>query len=96
MTDGVEILLVEDNPNDLKLTLHAFKQHNLANQIQVARDGEEALEFLFCTGRYAGRAKGVVRIRGNAAGEVQEIALDIDPDAAASAHPGCSRDLPCV
>ncbi len=56
MTDGIEILLVEDNPNDVKLTLHAFKQHNFANQIQVVRDGEEALEFLFCTGRYAGRS----------------------------------------
>ena len=56
MTNGVEILLVEDNPNDIKLTLHAFQKHNLANQVQVVRDGEEALEFLFCTGRYAGRA----------------------------------------
>ena len=56
MADGVEILLVEDNPNDVKLTLHAFKQHNIANQIQVVRDGEEALEFLFGTGRYAGRS----------------------------------------
>lgn len=52
---NVEILLVEDNPNDLKLTLHAFKQHNLSNQISVVRDGEEALEFIFCTGAYSHR-----------------------------------------
>jgi two-component system response regulator len=53
---GVEILLVEDNPNDIKLAQHAFKKHNLANRVQVVRDGAEALEFVFCTGRYAGRA----------------------------------------
>src|SRR5581483_572662 len=46
----VEILLVEDNPNDVRLTLHAFKRHNLANGIRVARDGAEALEYIFCTG----------------------------------------------
>ncbi len=44
---SVEILLVEDNPNDVKLTLHAFKTANLANTIHVARDGVEALDFLF-------------------------------------------------
>ena len=49
----VEILLVEDNPYDVELTLLAFKQHNLANQIQVVRDGAEALDFLFKTGAYA-------------------------------------------
>lgn len=53
--NGVEILLVEDNPNDVKLTLHAFKKNNLTNRIYVVRDGAEALEFLFCTGRYANR-----------------------------------------
>jgi two-component system, response regulator len=42
-----EILLVEDNPNDVKLTLHAFKAANLANTVHVARDGVEALDFLF-------------------------------------------------
>jgi two-component system response regulator len=50
-----DILLVEDNPNDVKLTLHAFKTANLANTIHVARDGVEALEFLFCTGPHADR-----------------------------------------
>ena len=41
------ILLVEDNPNDVALALHAFKKHKIANRIHVARDGAEALEFLF-------------------------------------------------
>jgi len=49
------ILLVEDNPNDEELCLRALKKSNLANPIVVARDGEEALEYLFATGRYAGR-----------------------------------------
>lgn len=52
----VEILLVEDNPNDVELTLHAFKKHRLANQTRVVRDGAEALEFIFGTGAYAGRS----------------------------------------
>jgi two-component system response regulator len=51
----IEILLVEDNPNDLALTLRAFKKNNLANHIHVVRDGAEALEFIFCTGAYANR-----------------------------------------
>jgi two-component system, response regulator len=53
--DKVQILLVEDNPNDVRLALHAFKKHNLANRVQVARDGAEALEFIFCTGAHAHR-----------------------------------------
>lgn len=52
----VEILLVEDNPDDVELTLHALRKENLANNIHVARDGEEALEFLFCNGNHAGRS----------------------------------------
>src|SRR5258708_18684519 len=51
----VEILLVEDNPNDVKLTLHALKRHRLTNRIHVVRDGAEVLEFLFATGAYAHR-----------------------------------------
>jgi two-component system response regulator len=54
----IEILLVEDNPNDVELTLHAFEKHNLANHVQVVRDGEEALDFLFRRGEYAARAGG--------------------------------------
>jgi two-component system, response regulator len=55
-TRQVEILLVEDNPDDVELTLHALRKENLANNIHVARDGEEALEFLFCSGAFAGRS----------------------------------------
>ncbi len=51
-----DILLVEDNPNDVKLTLHAFKTANLANTVHVARDGVEALDFMFCTGPHADRS----------------------------------------
>ena len=51
----VEILLVEDNPDDVELTLHAFRKHNLANRVHVVRDGAEALDFLFCTGAYRDR-----------------------------------------
>ena len=51
----VDILLVEDNPNDLELALHALREHRLANHIEVARDGAEALEFLFGTGAHAHR-----------------------------------------
>jgi two-component system response regulator len=54
--DIVEILLVEDNPNDIELTLHTLKAHNLTNRIHVARDGAEALEFVFGTGAYQGRS----------------------------------------
>ena len=50
------ILLVEDNPDDVELTLHALRQENLANSIVVARDGEEALDFLFCRGTYSNRS----------------------------------------
>jgi two-component system, response regulator len=52
---NVEILLVEDNSSDEKLALLAFKEHNLADKVHVVRDGEEALEFIFCTGAYAQR-----------------------------------------
>jgi two-component system, response regulator len=53
--NSVEILLVEDNPNDEMLALHAFKKHNLADKVHVVRDGAEALEYIFCTGAYASR-----------------------------------------
>lgn len=49
------ILLVEDNPDDVALTLRAFKKSKVANEIVVAHDGAEALEFLFGTGAHAGR-----------------------------------------
>ena len=52
----VEILLVEDNQDDLDMTLFALRQAKLANQIQILRDGEEALAYLFCHGAHAGRS----------------------------------------
>jgi len=53
--DPVEILLVEDNPSDLELTLHALKRNNITNRIHVVSDGEEALDFIFCNNEYAKR-----------------------------------------
>ena len=52
----LDILLVEDNQDDMDLALHALKQGKLANNIVVARDGEEALDFLFCRGAFAQRS----------------------------------------
>lgn len=52
MAQAAEILLVEDNADDVELTLHALRQEKLANQIVVARDGEEALDFLFQRGAH--------------------------------------------
>ena len=54
-TNNVEILLVEDNPQDMQIALRALRKANLANNIQVARDGAEALEFIFCEGPHAAR-----------------------------------------
>jgi len=51
----VEILLVEDNPHDVELTLHVFERNGIANRMHVVRDGAEALDFIFGTGAYAGR-----------------------------------------
>jgi CheY-like chemotaxis protein len=51
----VEILIVEDTPGDLELALRALKKANLTNSIQIARDGEEALDFIFGEGEYSGR-----------------------------------------
>jgi two-component system response regulator len=50
-----EILIVEDSQDDLDMTLRALRKANMANHIQVARDGAEALEFIFCEGAHAGR-----------------------------------------
>ena len=54
-TDEIEILLVEDSQEDLDMTLYALRKANLANRIQVARDGAEALEFIFGEGPHTGR-----------------------------------------
>src|SRR5436189_3430661 len=55
MPEGKIILLVEDNPDDEELTRLAFLESNVANQLYVVRDGEEAMDYLFSTGKYAGR-----------------------------------------
>jgi len=54
-TNAIELLLVEDNPQDLELALRALRKANLANRIQIARDGAEALDFIFCEGPHANR-----------------------------------------
>ena len=51
----IEILLVEDNPDDLEMSLHALRKAKIANRVQVARDGQEALDFIFCEGEFADR-----------------------------------------
>ncbi len=54
-TNEVEILIVEDNPNDAEMALRALKKNNLTNSVLVVRDGAEALDFLFSRGTYSGR-----------------------------------------
>ena len=53
--EQVEILLAEDNPEDAEMTLRALRRNNLANKLHWVKDGAEALDYLFCTGAYAGR-----------------------------------------
>jgi len=54
-SEVVDILLVEDNPNDAELTIRALRKRNIANPLHVVEDGAEALDFIFCRGAYAGR-----------------------------------------
>src|SRR2546429_4177665 len=60
LPNEVEILLVEDNPHDEELTLRALKERNIANQLFVARDGAEALDFFFGDGTHPWREIGIV------------------------------------
>ena len=53
--DAVDILLVEDNPRDTELTIRALNKHNITNKLIVLEDGAEALDFIFCRGKYADR-----------------------------------------
>ena len=60
---GDEILLVEDNPSDLELAQRAIREHKLSTNVQVARDGEEALDFIFYRGKFAQkRPSGLIRV----------------------------------
>jgi CheY-like chemotaxis protein len=52
------ILIVEDDPNDVELTLTALEEYKLANEVVVARDGEEALDYLYCRGKFKTRSNG--------------------------------------
>jgi two-component system, response regulator len=54
-SEAVDILLVEDNPQDAELTIRALKKHNLANRLIVVEDGAEAIELIFCRGKYENR-----------------------------------------
>lgn len=58
MIASKKLLLVEDDPNDVELALTALKEHNLANEVDVVRDGSEALDYLFCRGPFADRRPG--------------------------------------
>lgn len=78
--DAVELLLVEDDPNDVELTLHVFRKYHLANSIHVARDGAEALDFLLGVdpdGTAARRADGDAARRFGADPPPKLILLDL-------------------
>lgn len=62
MSSELQILLVDDSPEDVELALHALRRENLASHIQVVRDGEEALDFLFCRGEFADRPPELPRL----------------------------------
>ena len=55
MTTLARIFIVEDDPNDVELTLTALGDYNLANEVAVTRDGQQALDYLYCQGEFAGR-----------------------------------------
>jgi two-component system, response regulator len=61
-SERADVLLVEDSKSDLELTLHVFREHGLNARVHVARDGEEALDFLFSRGRYEGERHATPRL----------------------------------
>jgi len=56
--EQMEILLVEDNAEDAEMTMRALRKRNLANHVHWVKDGEEALDYLFCSGQYVARERG--------------------------------------
>jgi DNA-binding response OmpR family regulator len=56
MSELARILLVEDDPRDVELTMTALGEYNLANEVVVARDGEKALDYLYCRGEFSSRS----------------------------------------
>lgn len=58
MSEPKRILLAEDSPQDVEMTLEALSQHHLINEIIVVNDGEQALDYFYCRGRFAGRVPG--------------------------------------
>jgi two-component system, response regulator len=56
MNGGIEILIADDSPSDVELTILSLRKSKLANTIQVVEDGQKALDFLFCRSEYAGRS----------------------------------------
>lgn len=62
MKQDIEILLVEDNPNDAELTLRAFRKQNLTNAIHHVWDGAQALDFIFARGKYSSRKVNLMRL----------------------------------
>lgn len=61
-SNNTTILLVEDNPDDEELTLRALRKNNIKNTVVVARDGAEALDYMFCRGDYANREPGLPQV----------------------------------
>jgi CheY-like chemotaxis protein len=58
----LEVLIVEDDPDDLELTLHTFAEARITNPVHIARDGQEALDYIFCRGAHAGRDSAPPRL----------------------------------
>ena len=58
----IDILLVEDNPQDIELTMRTLKKHDIANKVFVVMDGEEAIEFLYCKGKYSERSNYLPKV----------------------------------
>ncbi len=82
-SNGRTILLAEDNPLDIELTLAAFQEHGLTNEIVVARDGVEALDYLYRRNQYAGWPAGHPLLRSvRRRGQADRSVLDIDQRAA--------------